>query len=124
MQLPTINNNGTAPSDLHEQHLETMKHVRRAIEAVQGASKAPGLKADRRTSAEGRGSRLLVGHDRIGKRAGQASSCQKLIAIPLYDDYHLWSLNNTDCWPLLRKRFRVQALVIRGAVASRNTRTR
>lgn len=31
---------------------------------------------------------------------------------------------NTDCWPLLRKSFRVQALVIRGAVASRNTRTR
>ena len=29
MQLPTINNNGTAPSDLHEQHLETMKHVSR-----------------------------------------------------------------------------------------------
>jgi hypothetical protein len=32
--------------------------------------------------------------------------------------------SNADCWPLLRKRFRVQALVIRGAVASRNTRTR
>ena len=32
--------------------------------------------------------------------------------------------SNADCWPLLRRRFRVQALVIRGAVASRNTRTR
>jgi hypothetical protein len=32
--------------------------------------------------------------------------------------------SNTDCWPLLRKRFRVQALIFRGAVASRNTRTR
>jgi hypothetical protein len=36
MQLPTINNNGTAPSDLLEQQLEAIKHVRRAIEAVEG----------------------------------------------------------------------------------------
>src|SRR5260370_27256900 len=41
----------------------------------------------------------------------------------LYYDYHLCRWSNTDCWPLLRKRFRVQALVIRGAVASRSTRT-
>jgi len=31
---------------------------------------------------------------------------------------------SAGCWPLLRKHFRVQALVIGGAVASRNTRTR
>ena len=63
MQLPTIDNNGTAPSDPLIQHLDAMKHVRRAIEAVQGAC------------PRGRDYVPLgspVGHDRTGKRAGQA----------------------------------------------------
>jgi hypothetical protein len=63
MQSPTINNNGTAPSDLLIQHLEAMKHVRRVIEAVQGAC------------PRGRDYMPLgspVGHDPTGKRAGQA----------------------------------------------------
>jgi len=37
-----------------------------------------------------------------------------LIAISLDVDYHRYSRNNTDCWSLLRRQFRVQTLVIKG----------
>lgn len=37
MQLPVINLNGTARSDLLEQHMTIMRHLRHALEALQEA---------------------------------------------------------------------------------------